>query len=67
MRSAPWPQVRGQAALAVCVFGAGLLLLALAGCEKGKGKAAEMQAPSGPPPAGESLTQDTSSRSRRPW
>jgi membrane fusion protein (multidrug efflux system) len=33
------------------MLGLGLLALALAACEKGKGKAADKQAPAGPPPA----------------
>ncbi len=51
MRSVPWSRFQRQRPLAACLLGAGLLLVALAACEKGKGKAAEKQTPTGPPPA----------------
>ena len=51
MRSMRWSRFRWRGPFATCFVGAGLLLLALAACEKGKGKAAEKRAPAGPPPA----------------
>lgn len=51
MRCVRWPRYPRHAARAACLVGAGLLCLALAGCDRGKGKAAEKQAPAAPPPA----------------
>ena len=51
MPSVRGPMFRRQGELAACLFGAGLLIFAIAGCEKGKGKAADKQMPAGPPPA----------------
>lgn len=51
MRSMRWSAFRRGGSCALCGVGAVLLLLAVVACEKGKGKAAEKQAPAGPPPA----------------
>jgi membrane fusion protein, multidrug efflux system len=50
MPSVRGPRLRRRGTRATCLFGAGLLILAIAGCEKVKGKAAE-KPPAGPPPA----------------
>lgn len=51
MCSIHWSALRRRGALVLCVGGAVLLCLGAVACEKGKGKAAEKQAPAGPPPA----------------